>query len=176
MQASATFSEQERSKKSNKVEMSKEYKRSWCDQDFLCGFVVNGNQSAGLEWISEVTFSPRPPAVTRTQLLTDTRTGIYSESTALYVRDESNGEGEIAQLRLEALKPPGKQTLECPRWNSLGLCKLHPLHNPSFGWLGWLIWLVVVLSRLHILGCGYRHSTRLWEKNYWKVVAWWLVT
>lgn len=81
MQASAMFSEQERSKKSNKVEMSKEYKSPWCDQGFLCGFVINGNQSAGLQWISEVTFLLRPPAVTFIQLLTDPWTGICSDST-----------------------------------------------------------------------------------------------
>lgn len=52
----ARFSEQERSKKSHKVETRNEHVRSWCDRDFLFGFVVNGNLSAGLPWISEAKF------------------------------------------------------------------------------------------------------------------------
>lgn len=89
---------------------------------------------------------------------------------------QSHAQGEILQLRLEALKTPEKQTPECPRWNSLRLCELHPLYNASFRWLGWLIWLVVVLSRLSIFTCRCRQSMRVWGKNYWKVVAWWLIT
>lgn len=50
------FSEQERSKKSHKVETRNEHMRSWCDRDFFFGFVVNGNLSAGLQQISEAKF------------------------------------------------------------------------------------------------------------------------
>lgn len=153
--------------------MSKEYKRPWWDQDFLCGFVVDGHHQQDLR---EFLRWPFYSGLLQSHLPSSWQTpGQGFIVKTLHCVSESS-QGEILQLRLQALKTREKQTPECPRWNSLRLCELHPLYNASFRWLAWLIWLVVVLSRLSIFRRRCTLSMRIWGKNYWKVVAWWLIT